>query len=442
MKYILFTFISLVTLFGPEMKAQSKKWTLQECIQYAVENSPRKGKQDQQNSIYHQYYLEAIGALIPSVNGSVSTNFGFGRSLNEDNTYSDNNSFSNDYSLNSSWMLFDGLANINRVKMQKVNKLVGKEKLQETKDMIAYETMEEFFNVLYYKEMVDLAQQQLQHSTENYNQVKRMEELGIKGFPDVAEMRAKEATDQYNLTRQKNLLIIAIIKLKEKMNFPIDEDLDIENYLSDKLIAKTTDSPLEIFDQSVNYLPKALAAEASYEAYKLSYKMAKGNLFPKISLGAGISTNFYRKMDGSDYDSFTTQLKNKRGHYVGFSLSIPIFNGFSKTSNLKRSKAEMMIAKHEKEEVMRTLYSEIEQAVADMNGQADEYYQAKEQVEYMSIAHEVNQRKYQEGLVSALELHTSDNRVFQAKVEELNAQLKFYLKQKLVDYYKGEPLVY
>jgi len=442
MKYIFIPILYLTSFFLGEIIAQEKKWTLDECMQYAVENSPRKNKQDQQNSIYHQNYLEAIGQVLPSIGASTSANFNFGRSLNEDNTYSDVNSFSNNYSLSGSMTLFNGLSNINRIKMQKVNKLMGKEQLQEIKDVIAYETMEAFFNVLYYKQMVELGEEQLKQSSENVRQVKRMEELGVKGFPDVAEMQAKEAEDNYNLTRQNNLLIIAVIQLKEKMNFPIDEGLDIQDYLSESLISKSDESPIDIFQKSQVYLPKALAAEASLKSYTLAYKTSKGNLFPTISMNAGYTTNFYRMMDGSvDYAPFREQLKNKRGHYVGFTLSIPLFSGFSRTASVKRSKSQMIMAKYERDETLRALYSEIEQAVADMNGQVDEYYQAKKQAEAMSVAHDVNDRKYKEGLVSALELHTSSNRLFQSKVEEMNSQLKFYLKQKLVDYYKGDPFI-
>ncbi|MEN6618140.1 MAG: TolC family protein [Rikenellaceae bacterium] len=439
MKYISVIIFILLTVTS---NAQEKKWTLQECMQYAVENSPRKNKQEAQNKIYNQNYIEAIGKLLPSVQAGTSTYFNFGRGLDaETNTYTDINSFSNNYSLYSSLTLFDGLTNITKIKIQKVNQLMGKQQLQEAKDMIAYETMEAFFNVLYYKETVKLAEQQLMESSENLRQVQRMEELGMKGFPDVAEIKAKEATDNYNLTRQKNLTAVGIIQLKEKMNFPIDEEIDIMDYTSDEIISKSTDTAINVYDQSLSFLPKVLAIDASLQAQKLSYKSAKGSLFPAISVDAGLSTNFSRYMDGSAYSSFRNQFRDKRGSYVGFTLSIPVFNGFSSTAQVKRSKYQMTITQNEKDEKFRAIYSEIEQAIADMNGQADEYYQARKQVEALTVAHNVNNRKYKEGLISALEFHTSSNRLLQAKVNELNAKLKFYLKCKLVKYYKGEPFI-
>ena len=76
-----------------------------------------------------------------------------------------------------------------------------------------------------------------------------------------------------------------------------------------------------------------------------------------------------------------------------------------------------------------------------MNGLADEFYQAKKQTDAMIVAHNVNQRKFTEGLISAIELHTSSNRLLQAKVDELNARLKYELKHRLVHYYKGTPFI-
>lgn len=423
-------------------RSQTKVWTLEECMEYAVQNNTRVGSQEARNKIHTQNYHEAIARLLPVVEANVSTNFNFGRGLNsETNTYTDVNSFSNTYGISAGWVLFDGLAGITRARMQKVSALMGKHQLQEARDLTAYETMEAYFNALYCHEMVELAQQQWQESIRNLQRTRRMEELGLKSSPDVAELAAKEAADSYTLTRQRNLLKISIIRLKEKMYFPIDEELQIAGYDTLEVVAKTEDSPLDIYQHALLFLPTAQAAEASLRIRQLSYRAAKGALWPALTAQSGISTGFARFMDGSEYIPFSEQFKNKRGYYVGFSLSFPLFNGLGRVSNLKRSKQELVIARNEREEAQRALYSEIEQAVADMNGQADEFYQADRQEEAMNLAHRLNLRKYEEGLISAIELHTSANRLMQARADKLNARLKYNLKERLVAYYKGEPFI-
>ena len=440
MKYISLIFILLYTisLFGAD-----GKWTLQECMEYAVKNSPKRNIQDAQNAIYGQDYLEAIGRLLPSLGANTQMNMSFGRGLDPStNMYINENAFSNNYNINSSLLLFDGLSSIMRVKMQKMNKLMGKKQLQEIEDQIAYDTMEAFFNVLYYREMVTLAEQQLEESTVNLKLARRKQELGIMSFPDVAEIEAKEAKDQYDLTYQKNLLKIGIILLKEKMNFPVDAEFDIADEVNHEIIAKTNDSAFDLFEQARSFLPEALAADFSLKAQKLNLRISKGSYFPSISVNAGYSTYFSPNLVGTNPElSVGNQLKGEQGYSVLFTLSFPLFNGFSTFTQTKKSRLQVEIERNRREETLRTIYSEIEQAVADMNGQAEEYYQAKKQSDAMLVAYKLNQRKYSEGLVSIIELHTSANNLFEAKAGALNAQLKYYLKRRLVDYYRGEPFI-
>lgn len=131
---ILLLFISFLSV------AQSRRWTANDCLKYALENSPKVKKGKAQNTIYHQNYMEALGRLLLKVSAGTNAYFNFGRGLDaQTNTYTDVNSFSNNYSISSSLVLFDGLSNISRLKMEKVNKLMGKQQLQQDEDMIAYE---------------------------------------------------------------------------------------------------------------------------------------------------------------------------------------------------------------------------------------------------------------------------------------------------------------
>jgi outer membrane protein TolC len=324
--------------------------------------------------------------------------------------------------------------------MTKINRLKGDDQLQDVKEQLALETMELYFNVLYYKGTVDIARQQLEDSEANLKRTQRMEELGLKSVPDLTEKKAKEAEDRYALTRQMNLLELEIIKLKTKMNYPVDDKLSIACHTPAGLIGKTGESAEDVYQQAISILPRLHASEKTVKAAEMQYKIARGRMFPYVSFVAGMLTGFSRMMDGSGYMSFEEQLKNRRGTYVGFSFSIPIINGFSASTEMKRSKQRFIIAQSENEELSRQVYSEIEQAVADVNGLSDECLFAGKRTEAMSSAHQVNLRKYDEGLIDALELSTSANRLLNSRVEELYTRLKYQLKCKLLQYYKGETL--
>ena len=431
--------IILAVIIFQGVNAQEKTLTLDDCVSYAVEHNPQRMKQEAQNKIYRQDQREATGSFLPSLNvySNVYTNFGRGIDP-ETNTYISSNTFYNNYDINSSVTVFDGFSKMYRAKMANINRLKGDNQLQDTKDRLVLEVIELFFNVLYYKGTVEIAGKQLEDSEANLKRTERMEELGLKSVPDLTEIRAKESEDRYALTKQKNLLELEIIKLKTKMNYPVDEDFSVANYESTGLTAKTNDNAVEVFERATNFLPRLQVSEKMVKASEMQYKAARGRLFPSISLGAGMSTGFSRMMNGSQYMSFEEQLKNRRGTYIGFSLSIPVLNGFSTSAEAKRSKQRYIIAQKDNEELIRQVYSEIEQAVADVNGLSDECLFAQKRTEAMQSAHKVNLRKYDEGLIDAMELSTSANRLLNSRVEELYTNLKYQLKVKLLNYYKGE----
>ena len=431
--------IILAVIIFQGVNAQEKTLTLDECIRHAVEHNPQRMKQEAQNKIYRQDQREATGGFLPSLNVYSNVYSNFGRGIDpETNTYISSNTFYNNYEIHSSVTVFDGFSKIYRAKMANINRLKGDNQLQDTKDRLALEVMELYFNVLYYKGTVEIAGKQLEDSEANLKRTERMEELGLKSIPDLTEIRAKESEDRYALTKQKNLLELEIIKLKTKMNYPVDEDFSVVNYESNGLTVKTNDNANAVFERATNFLPRLQVSENTVKASEMQYKAARGRLFPSISFGAGMSTGFSRMMNSSQYMSFEEQLKNRRGTYVGFSLSIPVLNGFSTSADAKRSKQRFIIAQNDNEELIRQVYSEIEQAVADVNGLSDECRFAQKRTEAMQSAHKVNLRKYDEGLIDAMELSTSANRLLNSRVEELYTNLKYQLKVKLLNYYKGE----
>jgi len=428
-------------MFTMVLSAQEKMWTVDECMHYAVEHSTKCAKQEAQNEIYKQNHIEAVGGLLPSINASADGTMYYGRVLDKDTyKYVNNSTLYNQYGISSSLLLFDGLAQFTRGKVEKLNRLKGLQQLQDTKDMLAYETMEIFFNVQYYQGTVKLAIQQLEESTTNLKQVKRMEELGMKAAPDVAELQAKEAEDRYLLTKQKNLLVLERIRLKEKMNLPPEVDFITAGYDTVLPVDSLHENAYEIYQKALTFSPKVLAVNKSVESTNAAVKMAKGNFYPKLWLNGGVNSYFSRTMDGKVYTPFKEQISTNENYYVGLSLSVPVFNGFSHTAELKRSKQRLIIAQNEREETLREVYSDIEKTVADVNGLGDEYFHAGKRTESMKIAHQVNQRKYTEGLISALELNTSSNRLLNAQIEELYTNLKYQVKLKLLNYYKGQAI--
>ena len=438
------TYFLLMLLILPVLSfSQEKVWALEECIEYAIQNNPGKNRQEAQNEIYKINHREAIAGYLPSLDVSSGVTFGNGWTLTEDpetkaSVYRTDNSLRNNYGISSSLTLFDGFYQFYRTKVTKLNKLRGLDQIQEIKDDLAFEVMSLFFNVLYYRGTVDLAQKQLEESSFNLKRINRMEELGLKSGPDVTEILAKEAEDRYRLTQQENLYRLEVLKLKDKMNLDIHMELNVSDNTSVEYLILQKEEPLTIYHQALNFLPEALAADKALLIRENEYKASKSNLFPRISMGAGWSTDFNKSSD--KYDPFWMQLKNKKNSYVNFSLSIPVFNRLSRISSVQRSKQSLIIAQNEKDEAFRQIYSDIEKTVADVNGLADQCIQAERRKNAMEDAHQTNIRKYDEGLISVIDLTTSANRLLNAEIEDLYTRLQYQVKYKLLQYYKGIPI--
>lgn len=429
--------------------AQEKMWTLDECMRYAVENSPAVKKQIYTHNTYKAEYAASVASFFPSASIGVNAQYNYGRSIDpKNNTYNNISTFNNAYQLSASIPVFRGGELINQWRLSKLNKKAGRNDIEKQKDDLALQTMEDYMNVVYYQGTIRIAAEKLEESTRTLYKARRQEELGLMGKADVAQIEAQVAGDDYSLTHQQNLYNIALLKLKEDMNLPADLPLEVDTLLAEKSYMALKESPEDIFDYAAETNPTALQADFQWKANKMQYLIAKGRLLPTISFQAGVSTNYFKdlKSDVTDpgYEPtvpFSSQFKNNRGEYLSFTLSFPLFDGLSRVTNMRRARNNMRIAYETKMEVLRQLQTAVEQAILDKEGYAKETIQMEKKVQAETLAYQVTLRKFEEGLMSSLDVQTSSNTLANSKADLLQRKLMYLLKSKLVDYYKGKPLI-
>lgn len=422
--------------------AQDRKWTMEECMQYAVENSPKVKQQQYTYNTYKAERNQSVASFFPTLHTSVGASYRFGRSVDDDNNYTNTTNFSNNYEASTSLPLFYGGQLVNGWRLSKVNLKLGKSNIQKEKDDLAIRVMAAFVDVIYNQYIVQYAAEKLEESNRTLYETQRKEELGLKGKADVAQIESQVAEDDYRLTNYSNLYSKSVLTLKELMNFPYDEELSIDIQQIDQSYLPQIESVEDIYQQALEINPTVLRSEHQTNAAKMRYLIEKGRLLPTISFNAAIYTSYYKdlKTDGRT-SSFSSQFKDKRNEYVGFSLSFPLFNGLNRVTNVKRANNNLRIAREQQVEVQRQLQTAIEQAVLDREGYAKESIQMDKKVKADEFSYKVTLRKYEEGLMSPLELQTSANILIQSKATLIQKRLMHLLKVKEVDYYKGIPLV-
>ncbi|MEG0517315.1 MAG: TolC family protein [Bacteroidales bacterium] len=443
--------------------AYSQTFTLNDCMQYAIEKNQSVKRQQYTNENYRQDYIQSIATMLPdlSVNSGLSANYG--RSIDpKTNTYTTTGNLGNSYSLYGEIPLFAGFQHINTVRVNKVMRLMGVEKLQQTKDDIAIKTMQSYFDVVYFTNGVKITEDQLKTSRTTLEQSRKMYELGRKSLADVAQVESQVASDELLLVQQKNKLALAELALKQQMNYPIKETLVIDTDIDaglDFLIANgvfedTTVQGGELAAGTVGDLvdfalannPKMKASRYNVRQTQLNLYVTQGRYVPQIYGNGGFSTNYYKELSGENIAAreqakFFSQLTDNRGYYFGASISIPIFRGLSRRTAVHKAKNAYKIAQEDNSETELAVKTEVTQAVLEMRGFEKEYEQATKKVVASQLAHEASLNKYKQGLISPIDLQTTSNQLLMAKSEQLNAHLQFLVKSRLVDYYSGEPLV-
>ena len=433
--FVIFALAGSVTL------ATAQTMTMDECMVYAVEHSVTVAKQENSLDNARMAYMQSVAELFPSVSAGVSASANFGRSIDpETNSYTTVSTFSNSYDLGASMPLFAGLRYVNTIRAAKVARDRGYSDLQIARDRVAMEVMRAYTDVVYYKEAVTIAEEQLSASRKTLLQARKLHELGLKSAAEVAEVASQEAGYDYLLTEQQNNLAMAYIALRELMNYPQDEALDVV-IAGDLLPTVGTVSLESVMDNALSFNVQVVSASLAVKESKFNYMKAKGCWFPTISLSGGVGTSYYTNFNSSAYPAFWTQLDNNRGGYVGVSMSIPIFSNLSRQASVRSSRNALRNAELEMEATRKAVESEVVQACRQMEGYGKQYIQAVKKIKAAQLAYDGIAAKFEKGLVTAIELQMSATTLLQAKSDCLRSKLQYMIEKRMVDYYSGIPLV-
>ena len=436
----------------------AQSWSLDDCMKYAVEHATEVKREVVNTRQRKQDYQHAVAGFLPTVSGGVQGQYAWGRNIDpETNTYNNVTTFNNYYQLYAELNVFDGFATINALKQAKLSRDYSATAMQKIQDDRAIDVMQKYVDAAYAEASIQIASEKLSESKRMLAKMKRLYELGEKGRPDVVQMESQVAEDEYNFTHQENVAKQSLLALKSAMNFPVDEELkiqidkeqkiQIDGEQNLKLKAENEVVPESgvnyetVYQGFQNISPDLKSAEYEVERARYDYKIAKGRLLPSLSLGGGISTNYYKNLSQKgQYDGFASQFRNNQGEYLALTLSIPIYNS-DRWHSVKKARNDWQLAQVNLEETRRKLHDQIAQAVMDAEGYAKELHQMQKKVASDSLAYHMSSRKFEEGMLSTFDFHTAAQTLLESRIKELQMQMLLIIKQRLVAYYQGENLI-
>ena len=422
--------------------SSAQSWSLDDCMKYAVKHATEVKREVVNVRQRKQDYQHAVAGFLPTVTGGVQGQYAWGRNIDpETNTYNNVTTFNNYYQLYAELNVFDGFATINALKQAKLSRDYSATAMRKIQDDRAIDVMQKYVDAAYAEASIQIASEKLNESKRMLAKMKRLYELGEKGRPDVVQMESQVAEDEYNLTHQENVAKQSLLALKSAMNFPVDEELKLELKSGYKEVSESGVNYEIVYQGFQHISPDLKSAEYEVERARYDYKIAKGRLLPSLSLGGGISTNYYKNLSQKgQYDGFASQFRNNQGEYLALTLSIPIYNS-DRWHSVKKAHNDWQLAQVNLEETRRKLHDQIAQAVMDAEGYAKELHQMQKKVASDSLAYHMSSRKFEEGMLSTFDLHTAAQTLLESRIKELQMQMLLIIKQRLVAYYQGENLI-
>lgn len=435
--------VALALLAPASVSGQEAVWTMDSCMQYAVTHASDVQRQRIVTRQNEQNYRRAIADFLPSVGASVGAQYQWGRNVDpETNSYNNVTTFNNNWQLAASLTLFDGFATVNAFRQARLAKQSSQTAQQKVADDIATEVMQKYIETAYAQACISIARDKLDESRRLLRKTQALYQLGEKGRPDVVLIESQVAEDEYSLTHQENAAAQNMLDLKAAMNYPQADSLCISLQADAVQPVPGEHVDAEQVFASFQYLSPVLRnAESQAQSARLGVRIRRGYLMPSISLSGGIYTSYYRNLSFSGSATpFGSQLRNNRGEYFGVTLSLP-FLSVGNWHALKQAKNNWHTTLVDLEDSRRRVHDDVLKAVMDADGYGRELVQMQRKQESDSLAYHATSRRFEEGMLSTFDLQTSARTLLESRVRTLQMQMLLVMKQRLVEYYQGQPLV-
>ena len=427
-------------LFAITTQAQEKKWSLQECVAYALENniSIKQSALDIQAEEINR--LDAIGNFIPSLNiqSNLSSNGGF--SINPTNNRFENTRFTSfSGSATSSLTLFDGLRNLRQLQRAKLSQLSSQYSLELMKDDIVLFVANAYLAVLFNKQSLVVLKTQNLVTGDQLSRTGELVDAGVLPRGDLLQIEATNADEQQRIIVAENNIQISLISLaqtlliKDYQNFDISDD--DYNIFGNEILMQ---SPYEVIAKAKEERYEIKIAEENRDIAEKDVQLARGAYFPTLTAFYNYNTR-YADNDAFNRD-FRTQLYENDGTSYGLQLNISVLNGFSTRNQVSRSKINVKRAEYQLEQAELDLEANVYQAYVDAQGALKAYEAAEVSLNAQDQAYEYATERFNVGLTNAFDFSQAKSRLEIAQTEVVRTKYDYIFKLKVIELYFGIPV--
>ena len=431
-------FILITLLVATVFSAQAQKvWTLDECINYALEHNLDLQKIQLARQQAEYQWKMSKNAWLPTLSANAGEYFGFGQSPSYTGVYVSDNSSSASFGANLSMPLFQGLNLYNTAKADALNLQAAEMDQEAARINLMLNVMGFYMQVLYGKESVEIARRQVELSEEQLEKTQQLFENGRVAEADVYESRAQLASDKATLTQTETDLALSLLTLTQVLEIEDPEGFEISEpeayFANQELVLGTPQSTIDI---ALLNQPAMEAARLRVEKSHYDLKATKSAWYPSLDFFAGYSNGLYHYF-GDTYPNTPAaeQLKRNSRAQLGVSLNIPIFNGMKTKYRVKMTELSIDDRQLDLENTAKTMRKEIQQAYGNAKAAQQKKEASENSLEASRVAYEYAQAGYEMGKKTLLELNESKIRYIKAQSDLLQARYEYLYRCKIIEFY-------
>ncbi len=434
----------LLMLTGNAAYAQ-KKWTLQECLDYAIANNIQIQQKKLAAASSHEDVLQSRSALFPSVSFSTNQNISwrpFAESTinltNGSMTTSRNTvSYNGSYGINASWTVWNGNRNTNTIKRNKLSEQAADLDVASQSNTIQEQIAQLYVQTLYENEAVKVCKEVIKASELQRDRAKVMVELGSLAQVDLTQLESQVAQDYYSLSQAESQLANYKLQLKQLLEIHDSEPFEIAiPDIEDSKVLGTLPDEQAVYTAALTTRPEIQSAALDIESSKIALASARSGYMPRISINAVIGTS---NSSGPD-TPFFTQVKNNLSNSIGLSISVPIFDNLQTRTNIRKAKYTLHTSELNLQSQQKQLYSSVENYWLNASTSQQQYQYAKKYAESMKESYDLVSEQFNLGLKNIVELTTGKNNMLQAEQQLLQTKYTALLNQAMLRFYSGEEM--
>lgn len=422
-----------------------KQWTLQECLDYALENNIQlqKSRNDYLSGVEDTKMAKA--ARLPSLSVTSSQGFtnypsasaSFSDSHSGSYGFSSRNSYTGTYGINAGLTLYNGGKLQTAVKRQNLQNQIDALSVEESANDIRVAIVQAYMQALYAREAVEIAINTAKTSEAQRDRAREMFQAGSISQVDLAQLESQYQSDAYQVVVARTSLDNYKLQLEQLLELDITDQIELSvPEINESAVTRVLPDKTQIYATATENMPEIKRGELAVEAADLDIRQARAGFYPSLGLTASVGTGH---MSGNNYES-GSQIWNRFNENVGLSLSIPIFSNRQNRTATNKARIVAASSRLDQQDLLKTLLREVETAYLDAVSAQSQYVAANEKERYARQSYELTDEQFRVGMKNTVELITAQNEWSAAQQEVLQAKYMALLNMELLNIYQGQPV--